>query len=496
MSLTCERVACLWIPSWSLQALLRARPELRAQKVVVSDGMLPSSLVLGATLPLRQLGVRVGQTVAQARNLCAELQVQVLSDANRQAAKDALYDVASAFSPVIECGDGFVLLGVGDMAKLFPDEETLGKALLLQAESVRLHGRVAIAGSKETAKLIAKARADVTVIRRGDEKLYLRALPLSVLPLSAAHALLLSRFGLRSLGDLVALPRTKLPTRLGKEGLRLHRLASGEDDTPLQPTPPPVEVCESLDLDEPEQNLEPLLFLLRGLVDRMMARLRAMSLACGDFVVELLERPHGVRRVEVKVATPTREVSTLTELLRLSLQAHPPEAEVRGLVVRTMAQRPRPLQLGLFDGEQLLPERLMTLIGRLQALCGDGKVGQAVAANSHLPGLCDVVPLNPPTKREQDDVVLPLSPSPKMALQMLRPPRAATVRVSGSKLLHLHSDGLSGPVLRSGGPYRIRGSVGNEGLRDYYDVELPGGEALRLFFDRDEGNWFLDARYD
>jgi hypothetical protein len=137
MSLTCERVACLWIPSWSLQALLRARPELRAQKVVVSDGMLPSSLVLGATLPLRQLGVRVGQTVAQARNLCAELQVQVLSDANRQAAKDALYDVASAFSPVIECGDGFVLLGVGDMAKLFPDEETLGKALLLQAESVR-----------------------------------------------------------------------------------------------------------------------------------------------------------------------------------------------------------------------------------------------------------------------------------------------------------------------------------------------------------------------
>ena len=67
MSLTCERVACLWIPSWSLQALLRARPELRAQKVVVSDGLLPSSLVLGATLPLRQLGVRVGQTVAQAQ---------------------------------------------------------------------------------------------------------------------------------------------------------------------------------------------------------------------------------------------------------------------------------------------------------------------------------------------------------------------------------------------------------------------------------------------
>jgi hypothetical protein len=87
-------------------------------------------------------------------------------------------------------------------------------------------------------------------------------------------------------------------------------------------------------------------------------------------------------------------------------------------------------------------------------------------------------------------------PQHRMALHMLRPPRAATVRMNGARLTHLHSDGLSGPVLRAGGPYRIRGSVGNEGLRDYYDVELPGGEALRLFFDRDEGNWFLDARYD
>ncbi|HMY59931.1 MAG TPA: hypothetical protein PK472_16830, partial [Pseudomonadota bacterium] len=316
-----------------------------------------------------------------------------------------------------------------------------------------------------------------------------------VLPMSASQALLLSRFGLRTVGDFLALPRTKLPTRLGKDGVALHRLAAGEDDSPLKPTPPPPEICESLDLDEPEANLEPLLFLLRGLTDRMMARLRAMSLACGDFSVELLLKPQGVQRVEVKVATPTREVATLTELLRLSLQAHPPETEVRGLLVRTVAQRPRPLQLGLFDGEQLLPERLMTLLSRLQALCGEGRVGQPMASDSHLPGLAEVVPLKLPSRRDADEPP-PSDPPQKMALHMLRPPRAATVKMDGIRLTHLHSDGLSGPVLRAGGPYRIRGSAGNEGLRDYYDVELPSGEALRLFFDRDEGNWFLDARYD
>lgn len=495
MALTCERVACLWIPSWPLQALLRARPELRQQKLVVCDGSLPSSQVLGATLAARQLGVRASQTVAQARSLCGELEVHELSEAHRQAAHDALYDVASSFSPSIECGDGYVLCGIGDMAKLFPDEKLLGKALLAQAESVRLHGRVAIASQAATAKLIARARADVTVVAPGDEKLYLRPLPLCVLPMSASQSLLLSRFGLRTVGDFLALPRTKLPTRLGKDGVALHRLAAGEDDSPLKPTPPPPEICESLDLDEPEANLEPLLFLLRGLTDRMMARLRAMSLACGDFSVELLLKPQGVQRVEVKVATPTREVATLTELLRLSLQAHPPETEVRGLLVRTVAQRPRPLQLGLFDGEQLLPERLMTLLSRLQALCGEGRVGQPMASDSHLPGLAEVVPLKLPSRRDADEPP-PSDPPQKMALHMLRPPRAATVKMDGIRLTHLHSDGLSGPVLRAGGPYRIRGSAGNEGLRDYYDVELPSGEALRLFFDRDEGNWFLDARYD
>jgi protein ImuB len=495
MSLTCERIACLWIPSWPLQALLRARPELRTQKLVVSDGLLPTSLVLGATLPLRQVGVRVGQTVAQARSLGGELTVQVLSEAHRQAARDALYDVASSFSPSIECGDGYVLLGVGDMAKLFPDETILGKALLVQAESVRLHGRVAIASRAATAKLLARARAEVTVVAPGDEKLYLRPLPLSVLPLSAAQALLLARFGLKTLGDLVALPRTKLPARLGRDGVKLHRLAAGEEDAPLQPTPPPAEICESLELDEAEHNLEPLLFLLRGLTDRMMARLKAMSLACGDFTVELLHKPQGVQRVEIKVATPTREVATVMELLRLSLQTHPPETAVRGLQVRTQAARPRPLQLGLFDGEQLLPERLMTLLSRLQALCGDGRVGQAAAQDSHLPGLAEVVRLQPPSPRERDDGVVS-DLQHRMALHMLRPPRAATVKMNGARLTHLHSDGLSGPVLRAGGPYRIRGSVGNEGLRDYYDVELPGGEALRVFFDRDEDSWFLDARYD
>ena len=73
MSRSCERIACLWIPSWPLQALLRAQPELRQQKLAVCDEKKPSGVVLGATLAARNMGVRAGHTVAQAQSLCGDL---------------------------------------------------------------------------------------------------------------------------------------------------------------------------------------------------------------------------------------------------------------------------------------------------------------------------------------------------------------------------------------------------------------------------------------
>ena len=495
MSRSCERIACLWIPSWPLQALLRAQPELRQQKLAVCDEKKPSGVVLGATLAARNMGVRAGHTVAQAQSLCGDLLLERLRDTHRQEAREALHDVASAFSPSIECHDGCVLCGVGDLSKLFPDEGLLAKALAAQAETVRLYGRVAIANQAGTAKLLAQAKGRITVVKAGDEKLHLRPLPLSVLPLTAQQRLLLERFGLRTLGDFMALPRTALPLRLGKAGVSLHRLASGEDETPLTLTPPPPDVSESFDLDEPETLLEPLLFLLRGLLDRVVARLKTMSLSCGGFSVEFFHHPQGVRTVEVKVASPTRDVAVLMDLLRLTLQARPPDTAVCALSVRTRVQRPKHTQLGLFDGERLYPEQLMNLVARLSALVGDDAVGQAAVVDSHLPGLATVLPLPPPTN-DPDDTPDPKELAPQMAIHLFRPPQQATVVQKEGKPAWIAAERINGPIVFCGGPYRLRAGSGTEDMRDYFDIEVPSGEAFRLYCEHNTGIWFLDGRYD
>jgi hypothetical protein len=61
--------------------------------------------------------------------------------------------------------------------------------------------------------------------------------------------------------------------QFGAEGLRALRLARGEDTSPLVPWDPPQRMEESSRLDPPVDNLTPLLFVARGLVDRLGTRL-------------------------------------------------------------------------------------------------------------------------------------------------------------------------------------------------------------------------------
>ena len=56
---------------------------------------------------------------------------------------------------------------------------------------------------------------------------------------------------------------------------------------------PPLVISESVELDDAVDNLEPLAFLLRGLLDRAVSRLGALCQACGDFTLHLDLEPRG-----------------------------------------------------------------------------------------------------------------------------------------------------------------------------------------------------------
>jgi nucleotidyltransferase/DNA polymerase involved in DNA repair len=156
-----------------------------------------------------------------------------------------------------------------------------------------------------------------TIIREGTGGSFLAPLPVELLRrrLEEGSRLpgTLTRLGIRSLGELAALPRGAVAGRFGVEGLWAWTLACGGDE-PLRPRLPREGLCEGLDLPEAASGpqLERALALL---VDRLLAhparrgrsvrRLRLAARLAGD----------GSWRVEV----PLREASASGERILLAL---------------------------------------------------------------------------------------------------------------------------------------------------------------------------------
>lgn len=512
-----SRVACLYVPDLPLQALLRAQPELGAAPLVLTDGTGARARVLYRSTRAAQAGIARGAQVAAARAACAEVVVVPLSEKQVQAAGAALLDVAAALSPQVELGPSFVALEVGDLGRLYPSELAIAEALTKKAAEVGLLGRTAVAASKAVARVLARTASSTRTaisVRAGCEREALAPLPLSALEPPAEILELVTMWGLRTVADFAALSRGQVTVRLGRVGEALHRLCCGEDDTPLSPTPPPTEILEEQELLDSLESLEPLLFVLRGTLDRVVSRLRALGQSCGNFELRLQLEPGAGKALDrraIAVAAPTRDIPALLALARLALESQPPPAAVRGVAIATTPVRPRPVQLSLFSPAGPLPERLAVTLGQLGALCGEGRVGQPQLLDSHLPGACGLSPfapppptMEPPTTNSSAERAGPgAAASACLAAQILRPPRPVQVERRDGALLAISAlassaaaarGDLSGPIVHASGRYRLRGEPGAP--RDYFDVELASGELLRLYHELTTDRWFIDARYD
>ena len=188
---------------------------------------------------------------------------------------DALVAVARAFTPRVEARSPTpVLLDLQGLGRTWPRPEDLGRALLAAAAARALEAQVALAFSRATALVLARARAGLTVVPAGREAAALAPLPLAFLGLEPDREALLHRWGLRTIGDLARLPAR--PRRaLRPEGPRLVRLARGEDEGVFVPSPAAESFEMTLELDWPVEGLEPLSFLLARVLEPLCAGLAA-----------------------------------------------------------------------------------------------------------------------------------------------------------------------------------------------------------------------------
>jgi len=178
---------------------------------------------------------------------------------------------------------------------------------------------------------------------------YLAPLPVALLRARSTLTDLppaLERLGVKTLGELAALPPAALADRFGTDGLLAHELASGGDGA-LRPRPAAEFLRESLELPEAASGVQ-LERGLRLLIDRLLARRERRGRTLRTVVLSAVLVEHGGTWREQVVfrealADPARMRLVLAprlalmpapaELLRLSVERFgPPASDQRALL--------------------------------------------------------------------------------------------------------------------------------------------------------------------
>jgi protein ImuB len=495
-------------------------------------------------------------------------------------AGQALLAAAREFSPRVEpAGPETVMADLAGVERLFGDSHTIAKELQREAASRGVHARVAVAGSRTAALLVAHARPGVSVIAPGTEAAELAGLPVRTLdallplatdrldagpmanarfyrtspmedlarhrtaslrrairrsPRAAARAVIdrherllatLERWGLRTLGDLAALPAADLAARLGPDGPSWQRIARGEDDEPLVPCLPEERFEAHLDLEWPIEGLEPLSFVLGRLLDPISAHLERRDRAAATLIValRLVSRETFTRRLQLPA--PVRDPRVLRTLALLDLEAHPPGAGIDAVTVRVEPTPGRVLQHSLLERARPAPEQVSTLMARLTALMGEDRCGSPVVPDSHRPGAFtlqafvgdDSSSAGGAGRRAPASIAAPelsgaeasavsahehraAGPRRACAVRRYRHPVPLRVAAADDGPLRVTADrpGISsGKVEARAGPWHTSGAWWADGWnRDEWEVALDDGSVCRIFQDRETRAWFMDAVID
>jgi protein ImuB len=260
--------------------------------------------------------------------------------------------------------------------------------------------------------------------------------------------------------------------------------------------------------------MEPLVFVLRGLLDRLTARAAVRGFVCGDLRLSLRLATCGRDERTVTVAAPSNDVKALLTLVRLQLEAHPPAAAIEALRVVAIPERLRAAQLDLFRPNGPAPARLAVTLARLATICGADRVGAPALVDTHRPDAYGMEPFgevvkllgcyavrqeNPPsslnnltTNNLTTCSILPL------ALRAMRPARAVEVFCERDRPAFVRAQEFAGRVVHAAGPWRVQGEWWSDGryTRDYYDAQLSDGCVYRLYRDLATRSWFVDGVYD
>ncbi len=498
-----DPLACASLPAFPLQLLLRRQPAWSKLPVAVVDEDQPQGTILWVNERARRARILPGHRYAHALALSPELRAGEVPSAEIAAAITEVAQRLRQFSPDVDpCSGepGVFWLGAGGLRHLFPSLPGWARGIERALGQVGLDAAVVVGTSRFGTYALARARSSgVTVLADPDaEREAVRRVPIDRLGFDPDLRDALGRLGVVTLGAFLRLPPGGLLERFGDQAFRLHRLASGEAWDPLQPQAPPEPLEERCILDDPEEDVDGLLFLLKRCIDPLLARLAARRAALAALFVELTLYKQERKRLDViRPAEATLDARALLRLLHLRLESAPPVAGVTELLVSAEDVPATREQLQLFHQRPRRDLRAANeALARLRAELGDDAVVHPVLRDGHLPearfGWSRITEARRPHPRPPAAGLRPLVRR-ALARPQLLPPQNPMVRDDGWLLRGLEA----GPVVRLVGPFIVSGGWwAGEVHREYSYAFTRRGDCLWVYYDRRRRRWLLQGQVE
>lgn len=490
--------AVLWLPRFHLQAVLRAQDGgLRGKKWIAlldesTAGSRDKEQILHVSEAAEKRGIHPGMTASQAQARCAAVVFLHRDAAREMEAQRELLHCASLWTPDYEAAlPGFCVLDLNRHRHIHGHEQASGMKMHEHLHAQSLDARVGFASNADLAMLAAQAAQPVLVLRDDEEMTaFLHRLPLRALRPTAETLHVLSLWGVHTLGDLLRLPRADLGARLGREGLMLRDMAAGGHERLLKLVRPPMEFHDETDLEHPIECLEPLLFVLRRMLQGLCERLADVWLVAAGMLITLRFEDESSHRHELHVAEPTRDIELLFRVLHTHLDGLSAAAPIKLVRLEIKPARPAGHQSQLFERALRDPNRFAETVSQLEALFGIGNVGRATLLPSRRTDAFAVTNFTESAGAKPAVVCVPTG----LPLRRLRPSPTVQVSLAKGRPAAFQRGRQHHAIVNAEGPWLLSGDWWDAKTRwdkEVWTVQADDGVLYQLA--RQNQAWVLEG---
>ena len=347
--------------------------------------------VVACSAAARAEGVRRGLRRREAQGRCPDLTVLGVDEDRDARAFEAVAAAVETMTPRVEVvRPGVLALPARAPHRYFGgDEPVAARVAELAAPVVDGRGAVGVGiADGMFAALLAARRGRVTIVPPGESATFLAPMPVGALEQArperdvAELCDLLVRLGLRTLGDVAALPPARMVERFGPLGTFASRLARGLEERPPQPREIPPDLVVHAELDPPAERVDTAAFVARSLAVELTARLEARALTCTRLSVEV-ETEHDEVLARLWRHEGGLGVAAIADRVRWQLDgwlnggdwgARPTGGVAVLRLVPDQIVPDEGRQLGFWGGAKEADERAARGVARLQGLLGPDAV--------------------------------------------------------------------------------------------------------------------------